>query len=254
MAFSLLVDTFKVNSDITIVTSDAINTSGVDLLVLGAHSYGGTAPAISDSKSNSWTALTLQQGGVGSRMRIYYTVSPTVGSGHTFTVSGGGVAIYPVVTVFGFSGVKLASPFDQENGAGAVTVSSLATGSVTPSEDNELLVAFASTNVEDVTAVSASFTLVHHGPNTAPSVGFGSSYQIQTTATARNPSFTFAASDGSVAAAVATFKAAAGGGGGVVRQMLAHEHMSARSFRPEHAQQARQRQQFIIGRALGKAA
>ena len=59
MAYSLVSNTAASGTDSS-VTTTAINTTGASLLVLGIAVDGAATPTISDSKGNTWTALTAQ--------------------------------------------------------------------------------------------------------------------------------------------------------------------------------------------------
>jgi hypothetical protein len=195
-------------------TTGAINTTGADLIVIAVSFDGGTTEVVSDSKSNTWTALTAKADAAANKTRFYYCVSPTVGSGHTFTVarSGGGNNA-AAINVAAFSGVKLASPFDQQNGAtedsGAATLS---TGSVTPSEANELVVASLGFDAARTIAVNGGFTISDQ-QNFSGGSNYGNAlaYLIQTSIAAANPAFSWTTNT-TAAAVIATFKAAAGSG------------------------------------------
>ena len=188
-------------------TTSAIDTTGADLLIVGVSAYAdNTATNPTDSKGNSWTALTRSPVNDPS-CRFFYALPGTVGTGHTFTWSSAGS--YPVIMVLAFGGVG-ASPFDKENGARGVTVSSLATGSVTPVEDGELLVSiWAGLETGTNPSCDNGFSLVD-------SVAFGngnncpgaSAYLVQATAAAINPTWSWTTAS-TAAAALATFKVAA---------------------------------------------
>jgi hypothetical protein len=91
---------------------------------------------------------------------------------------------------------------------------------MTPAADNELMVAgviYPQADASDVTSVDSSFTLKDHATSAgATNCGGGIAYQIQTTATARNPAFVPATGSPRTAAVMAVFKVAGGGGGGGV--------------------------------------
>lgn len=194
-------------------TTGAIDTTGASFLVLAVGWYvGGTAPSVSDSKSNTWVPLTQQSFGGVSSSRLYYSIAPTVGSGHTFTASGS--SSYSSICVLAFSGSH-ASPYDQENGSGA-TSSTIQAGSLTPSEDNCLVVAgVCPSDGSGNISINGGFTEYDIIWVIGNNEGCGIGYLIQTTAAAANPTWTMDASS-AVTATIATFKAAAGGGGGGV--------------------------------------
>ena len=186
-------------------TTAAVNTTGVDLMIVVVgwfnSSQSTTPPTITDSKSNTWAALTVRNTGTNSGTVIFYSRVTSVGSGHTFTLTG----TFSSICVAGFSG-SISSPFDQENGAGSTSASTLATGSVTPTNDNQLIIASVeSGGAGDPFSINSSFTIAVQDNGGADSFPSGLAYKIQTTAAAINPTWTLAAST-QTAAAIGTFK------------------------------------------------
>lgn len=190
-------------------TSGAVDTSGATLLVAAvAYNSGGT-PTVSDSKSNPWTGLSAQDsGGGGAALRIFYVENPTVGSGHTFTVAGGTLA--QALAVAAYSGVVTTSPFEDQTGNTATgTVTSLSPGSITPAENNEVVIAALSLNSGSNTPTASGYTVRQQIDFTGGSnYGVTLADQIQTTATATNPAWSWATSTNGAATATATFKSA----------------------------------------------
>lgn len=191
------------------VTTAGVDTTGADLIVLAVSKFGTTAVTVSDSKGNTWTPLT-EQASTNARTKLYYCVSPTVGSGHTFTASGSGT--FPTISALAVSGVKTADAFDQESAGGSGSGSSIQPGSLTPDEDNCLVVAAASSFNPSLSSVDGGFTLQLVTNVGSQHISGGSAYLIQTAAAAANPTFTL---DGSAvcSAVSASFHAAAAGGG-----------------------------------------
>lgn len=169
----------------------AINSSGATLLVAVHACYGDpTWATVSDSKGNTWTALTPYVYWTG--IRIWYCLNPTsVGSSHTATVVDG--AGYDSLALMAFGG-ESAIAFDVENGFGKTTDgTTIQPGSVTPSVDNCLLVTGVTfTNYPSYTAptVNSSFTRSGHIHQTSGGGSIGVGYKIQTTAGAENPTWT----------------------------------------------------------------
>lgn len=197
-------------------TTGAVDTTGATLLVAVVTRYSGGVPTVSDSNSNTWTALTDRTGGEAAA-RIYYAVNPTVGSAHTFTIGGGGSDYYAKITVGAFSGAATSTPFDQQNGAGSGSGStSLASGSVTPGEDNELIISVISTGTGSSGTYSVDNSMTKFSGEEPYEInvneGHAGAYKIQTTATAIDATWSWTGS-AVRAAAIATFKAAAAGGG-----------------------------------------
>jgi len=194
-------------------TTSGVDTTGATLLVVAVSIYtGGSATTVSDSKSNTWTKLTSYSATTNSRITIYYSVNPTVGSAHTFTADG--TSNYPGILMTAFDGVVDASPFDLENGFGRTTSgSTVQTGSITPSEDNELIITALANDTTVATATAdEGMTLIQWlNWQSATNMGVGMSYKVQTTATAINPTWTGSANS-NFATAIACFKSAPNSG------------------------------------------
>lgn len=190
-------------------TSAGITTTGATWL--GAVvTDANTVPTVTDSYGNTWVATLTERAGVfSSRTRLCYVENPTVGAGHTFTQSGpdapGGVFL-------ALTGVKTsATAFDQT--AGAATQSSPAqAGSVTPSEDNEVVVAAIGGFNTGTYSIDGGFSVIQQlagvgGVNYSSAVAI----LVQTSAAAANPSWTVTANASGLTNA--TFKAVPSGGG-----------------------------------------
>lgn len=208
MAIALVASTSATGTDSS-VTTGSIDTTGATLLVICIAVDGGATPTISDSKSNTWTALTASTQTV--KTILYYVANPTVGTGHTF--SNTGAFNFCSLFVQSFSGVTTTSPFDQQNGSTGTGSATLVVGSVTPSENNEVVVVGLGFN-ESGTPIS-----INGGFTETSEQNFGSgnnyggamAYLIQTTAAAAAPTWTRGANVGAMASRSATFKAAASG-------------------------------------------
>lgn len=206
MAFTLIAHAGASGNGTTAVTA-GIDTSGADLIVLVINYYASGSHSIADSKSNGApSALTAKEdtGVIGTQ--ILYWLNPTVGSGHTFTLND----LYARIQVAAFSGAHASSPFDQQNGA-IGSGSPLSTGSITPGEDNELVIAGFGALLKDYASVDSGFTTLDSAAYVSGIAMSGAlAYKIQTTAAAVNPAFT-SSSGAYAAAAIASFKSAASG-------------------------------------------
>lgn len=204
-------------------TSSAMNTSGADLLVAAVTLALGGSVTLSDSKSNSWTAGPEASNGA-TTLRLYYSVPTSVGSGHTFTISG--TSVFSSISVQAWAGAHT-SPFDQENDNAADPVSSIQPGSVTPSDNGQLLVT-AMHNSGDTSDASRSIDTSFATPYQKGLVGgasyaIASSYFVQSSAAAINPSWSWSTGATAGLAVIASFKASAGGGGGPVTAKIIFE-------------------------------
>lgn len=203
---SISLVAYTASSSAGAVTTNSIDTTGADLIVIGLAADDGYNTTPTDSKSNTWTQVTntYTQGNV--RVRMWYTTPSSVGSGHTFSFSGS-----PLGTMFvaAFEDANQSSPADQQNGANAFA-SSLATGSITPTEDNELIIGLYGINSTGVPmSVDNGMIEINEVDFLAGNYYGGMmAYKVQTTAAAINPTFTRTNSNGQ-AATVVSFKRAA---------------------------------------------
>lgn len=190
------------------VTSGNINTTGANLLIVNAawYSAGAADVTLTDSNSNTWTALTTQASTLVSQ-RLYYCYGATVGSGHNFTLSA--TNSYPSIQVIALSNMS-SSPLDQNTGSttgGAWTTKQ--PGSITPTQGNTVVVVGLSFEANSAGAISidGSYTIsntVAHGSGT--NEGGSLAYQIFTSASAQNPTWTTASSSTDGATTIASFK------------------------------------------------
>lgn len=164
-------------------TTAAINTTGADLLVAFWDYDNPGVFTISDSKGNGWTNATEYSGG-SSAGRFAYSKPSSVGTGHTATAtfggSGGGATLW--FAAFSFSA---ASPFDQVIGAAASSP-----GSLTPNQNNSLLIAALANSTTVCSKVSQEFNLDRAVAEPASSWGTAVGYKILAIAAAQNPAFT----------------------------------------------------------------
>jgi hypothetical protein len=204
MAYSLLTNAQAIN------TTGAIDTTGANLIVIWFVSNAGLT--ITDSETNTWSPLNERTNGIDTVGRFLYALNPSTSATHTFSNG----SSFSWITVAAFSGAASATVSDQQNGAGPGTNgTSIATGSITPAEDNELLIAAVGNggaNTSTYVADSAdSFTLINSA-NAVNGVSYGGglSYQIQTTATARDHDWSWTGSATRISS-IASFRAAATG-------------------------------------------
>lgn len=179
-------------------TSSAVDTTGAALLV-GVSAYytaGGGSVVPSDSKSNVWTFLTPRGSNASGTVRICYCLAPTVGTGHTFTITSGNAFAGGVFAAFSATG-----PLDINNGA-----SGLQPGSATPVNAGELIIAGLGAGVAGTTyTIDSGFTVAAQFAWLSGAYGIGLAYLNQGAATAVNPAWSGETS-GSANAAMASFQ------------------------------------------------
>lgn len=171
-------------------TTGTINTTAADLLIVAVSEYtGGAGAVLTDSQSNTWTATTFRSGGEAG-LKIYYKQAPATSASHTFTISG--TLSFSVVEVLCLAG-SVASPFDVENGNGdGAGGTSLSTNSITPTQDNDIIITAFSTGSNGFTYGGVTgYTIVENIDYGAGlNEGLALAYKIQTTAGAENPTWT----------------------------------------------------------------
>lgn len=212
MAYSLVAHVSLLSTDGNGLTSASINTTGADFIVFVV--IANNTISVSDSQggnSNTWN-LDVQE--TTFDRTFLYTCSPThVGSGHTFTITG--TSVFPAGFVAAFSG-SAASPFDQSNHNAALAGTTIQPGSITPGQDNELLIAgvYYQNGTDPAASVDLSFTITDQSQSSGGQhLGGGLAYLIQTSAAAKNPSWS--RNTGSAdffGAVIASYKAAAATG------------------------------------------
>lgn len=190
-------------------TTGSLDTTGATLLI-AVVTYAGSV-SVSDSKSNTWTALTAYaDSGVTSRIYYVNSATPTVGTGHTFTLNGTGIA--GAINVMAFSGTT-AAPYDgKQNGANSASSASISPGTVTPTVDGYLIVTgFTGGNTFGGAAtINNSFTITNQKALTGGSnYGTAAAYLIQGTAAGVNPTWTLGSVVSNIASSIAVFQAAA---------------------------------------------
>lgn len=185
-------------------TSPPIDTTGANFLVANLVIINGGIAVLTDSYSNIWIPLTAY--GNSIQAQLYYAKNATTGTGHTFTVTCSGQ--FPGLAVASFSGVDTASPFDNQTGAVGSSVTSLASGTLTPNFNNELMISGFGTLYSGAPPTSSVGTITD-SLQEAASWGVGIAYLVQTTATAENVTWTQAGAQ-DMQVNLAFFQAASG--------------------------------------------
>jgi hypothetical protein len=210
MAFTLIAHAAAGSTNITNVTTPAIDTTGADLIVIA---YCASAINVdpTDSKSNTLTGLTASSFS-GVVVRLYYIPTPTVGTNHTFSIADA-ASPGPTLCVTAWSGSAI-SPFDQQN-SGNSSGTTVQTGSLTPSFNNELIIAATAHETGfAVSSIDSSFTISDDIVGVGGQHDGGTqAYFVQNVAGAVNPTFSGDGNNRIWAASIASFKAGAGAGG-----------------------------------------
>lgn len=202
-------------------TSGAIDTTGATIIFVAVgYDTRSTSSAPTDSQGNTgWTSVGSASAAIYEKVQLWYCTSPSTSATHTFSFGGaGGFGDFASIAIAAFDGISTISPLDQQNSATGTGISTLATGSITPTVANELVItACAVADSTTANAINGGFTPsgadATYQASAASFVrdGISIAYLIQTSATAANPTWTASAST-AMSAIIASFKAASGGG------------------------------------------
>lgn len=206
MSFSLVAHTKAVGAlASTTFTTPGINTTGACVIVIGVGAnFSGTAGTLSDSKGNTWVPLTAHDRSTANSNQLYYCLNPTVGAGHTFTITSGQMGS---ITVQAFSETTSSVFFERESGAtGVATVGTCQPGSLTPTNSNSLwiLCNTAQSGICGNTSVNSGFTTNDIASGTGVNEQI-STYLIQGAAAALNPTVTLSTATCPFAVGMAIF-------------------------------------------------
>jgi hypothetical protein len=132
------------------ITLGPINTTGADLIIVGA-AGGGSSPPITDSQGNSWADAT---GSINSGATILYAWNAKTSASHTFQITG---SYYNAFGLIAYSGsLKSSAPLDQLSSNSG----SAASPSITPAQNNELVfVSFGVQSNNDQSTLTNGFTV-----------------------------------------------------------------------------------------------
>lgn len=191
-------------------TAGSIDTTGASVILVFITDYNGNpASTISDNQSNSYGSPILAPSLSGSvRVQVWVKFSPTTNAAHTWTT--GASAFAPSLAVLALTNTAV-SAVDQTISASATASATVQPGSITPSASNGIIITgYGSANIHD--SVSAPFSpvdgqIIVSGEHESLAMSF----EIQTTATARNPTWTWAFGVDSTAWSVSILEPTAAG-------------------------------------------
>jgi len=208
MAIALISSSAPATNAVSATTS-AIDTTGANLLVIQMACNDPHTDTPTDSKGNTWTQLTSYTQ-TNVRVRTWYSVPTSVGSGHTFTSNG--ASFFGTILASAWSGVN-ATPTDLISGSNGFA-NTLQPGSITPSQNDCLILTHVGINATGGTPISINGGFTELGEvdyGTGDHYGGCFAYLIQTTATASNPTWTRTGTNG-MACTQHSWKAASASG------------------------------------------
>lgn len=180
------------------VTS-GVDTTGATLLVIAAGGFSnGGSVSVSDNKGNTFSTFGLKGNGSTTFTQIFYCLTPTVGTGHTVSMTG---SVFMDLLFAAFGGGTFTVDSSVNTGTNNTGSSSIQPGSATPSANGDLLITSLSVDVSGISGVGSGFTITdtvaYSGGNYE---GGGLAYLVQTTAAAINPTWSLSAANAQAAA------------------------------------------------------
>lgn len=183
--------TLGTNSPVTI---SAIDTTGATILIFRTSFYAGlgvTSVNITDNKGNGTaTNLTVYKG-AHTASQISYKLSPTVGAGHTFTVTAVGGTIY--AAAFCVSTSTALTAFDStDNGLGGAAAT-CQTGAISPGAGTHMVVGMMAQENGGIPTVDSGMIIdgsVAYASGT--NIGVGGAHLYQAVGASINPTFSSA--------------------------------------------------------------
>lgn len=191
--------------DVTTAAVDFSTCTSCAIVCAVGDQQGVGSTSISSSPANTFTKLTVSENAGGPRATIFYALNATVSATQTFSTTTTGTS-YPGIVCAAYKNVKTADAFDQQNG-NAANVDPFPVGSVTPAEHNEVVVTMVAYANGETPTLSGYTIRQHQAFSGGNNYGCDLGDQIQTTATATNPTWDWAIAQSS-AGRVATFKVA----------------------------------------------
>jgi hypothetical protein len=207
MSFTIVAATSAGSADGSSVTTAPINTTGADLIVVGASmGVGFLGVVLSDSHSNTWTALTPQSIS-GATNCLFYCHAPIVGTCHTFTLTGSGN--FPSMGVLAVSGSTV-SPLEAQSGfSTGSTVATIQPGLLSPVAGGDLFTSSIAGNPAFGLEIDSGFSKSTVDWTAGLYIAGGIAWLIQGSAAAINPSWSCTGTFSGAATTMATFSPAA---------------------------------------------
>jgi hypothetical protein len=204
---TLVAHTAKGSANGNTVTTDAIDTTGADMIVLAMSEYSSGEP-ISDSYGNTWTTMGALGFGFFGTIAFFYCLAPTAGAGHTFSCLPVPTGKQPALAVSAWS--SIVALMDHGNTASA-TGTSADTDPLTPTAVGQLLV--SALVIENADTVSAgAWTILDQIPASAsfhPSIALA--WNLSPSLSAMHASWTWANNSANHSAIIARFSTTSSG-------------------------------------------
>jgi hypothetical protein len=203
MAISLLAHT-KIGTG-GASTTPSINTTGATLITAVIGGWVSSVSGITDNKSNTWTLARPRKASPNACELAFFEMIPgTVGSGHTFSVSGS----FATLCIAAWSG-----PVRNYVTAAASSVTSSQPGALTvPTNLETLILAGISFEVAATLSIDSGFTIADQNPFIG-STAFGSALAYKVATADVNPTWSWSGATHIASGTVIYREAGAAAGG-----------------------------------------
>jgi len=194
------------NNTASSCTTGEANTTGANTLVAIAGGYDAsvkTGASVTDSLGNTWVSKN-EYAQSARNICIWIAENATVGAAQTFTLMPAATT-YMGLSVLAYSGAKLSGVFDQQNGATNGASVNQDPGSVTPGENNEVIVTGMIFPAGTFDSIDDGFT---RRAESGGLVAVAGADKVQTTAGAENPRWHLVSAE-TASLAIVTLKAQA---------------------------------------------
>ena len=207
--FTYTIVTNAIGQGAGTATVSGIDTTGANLIACNLDWFSSTR-TFKDNKGNTYTTGTSYGATGGTYSNVWvYCINPAIGSGHYFT----NTANFTVLHVVAAKKSSGTPAFDVQNGLNypGGNTTTLQPGSITPSVDNELILAGfccndagggKATNV----VINSSFVTLGQTQQGGNLLYGGAFSKIQTTAASENPTLTFAHTISQASLSIISFK------------------------------------------------
>jgi arginine exporter protein ArgO len=186
------------------LTIGPLNTTGANAIAIAVASFSVISTVTDNMGNGNAKALTAAPGGSPSNQLFYWQV-PNVGSGHTFTISGG--PLYASACVYVMSNVSGTYSGPQSASSAGYGSASCQAGSITPASGPQVIIAgFGVYGPSGAPTLDSSYTLGAYQGGT-PGVAFGEAtgYIIQSAGAATNPKWNWSNGATSPSCVIAAF-------------------------------------------------
>jgi hypothetical protein len=186
-------------STATITTPGITTTAGNTVVIVVATGGTFTGTPVSDSKGNSWTQIGSETVLGSNRARRYYSKLTTVGAAHTFSGNFTG-ATYCAIWIEEIT-VSHATPLDQQTASTFTTTTTPASGNITTTGTNTILVSAVvteSASASESFTAGSGYTIPANGTISGPTSTFQGAiqYQVLTSPQTKNGTFTITSDAG----------------------------------------------------------